>query len=284
MRPVNLIPVDERRGASRARPKGGGKGAYVVLGVLGALVLGVFVLTSTNNQINEHKSKKAELDKQAAQAEGVAQKFAAYGDTQTAAQQRFDAVYGVVKGRFDFERRLRQLTHVIPDDVTIDTLKATLDAGAGGGGSGAAGGGPGSAGESGGEEGEGRSQIPGPAFEMSACTSSGGWPSVAVMITRMRNIDGVTKILAGKPSRSDSSGDAAGGDAAGGAEGGGCSAGGITFDLVVGFEAPAESVPASSDPAGSARTATQQAQGAAQTADQANATAGSDQSGGGTAP
>jgi hypothetical protein len=51
MRPVNLIPAEDRRGEHA--PLRTGPLAYVVLGALVALLVGVTALVLTGNQISE---------------------------------------------------------------------------------------------------------------------------------------------------------------------------------------------------------------------------------------
>ena len=60
MRPVNLIPAEERRG-ERA-PLRSGPLAYIVVGALVAALLGVTALVLTGNQIADRKAEVAQLE------------------------------------------------------------------------------------------------------------------------------------------------------------------------------------------------------------------------------
>ena len=66
MRPVNLIPPEERRG-ERAPSRTGGL-AYVVVGVLAVALLAVVGVVLTDNSISENQTKVTELTGQLTQA------------------------------------------------------------------------------------------------------------------------------------------------------------------------------------------------------------------------
>ena len=68
MRPVNLIPVEERRGGG-AKMRGGPL-AYIVVGALVALLAGVTLLVITSNQISTSKAEVTRLENENAAAEG----------------------------------------------------------------------------------------------------------------------------------------------------------------------------------------------------------------------
>ena len=73
MRAVNLLPSDQRRGASA--PGRSGIGVYVLLGVLGALVVAVGAYVMAGNQVN---SNRADLAKAEQEAVSLEQQAAAY--------------------------------------------------------------------------------------------------------------------------------------------------------------------------------------------------------------
>ena len=58
MRPINLIPAEQRRGASRGLGARTSFSGYIVLGALGAAVVCALAVVMTSNQIN---SKTEEL-------------------------------------------------------------------------------------------------------------------------------------------------------------------------------------------------------------------------------
>ena len=193
MRPVNLIPADERRGAARG---GGGAGSgvrvYILLGALGAALVCVLALVLTSNQV---KSKTEELAKVQAEGQGVKQVADAlrpYGQFAMLQQAREQQIASLVSTRFDWERALRQLSLAIPSNVWILNLEGTLSPTVqveGGGGSG--------------DIGNMREQTTAPAFAIQGCTFS--HHSVARMMVRMQNLDDVTAVRFGDSDRKDES-------------------------------------------------------------------------------
>jgi Tfp pilus assembly protein PilN len=189
MRPVNLIPLDERRGAAR----GGGAGnapvrVYALLGVLGVALLCVLALVLTTNQIN---SKTEELSKVEAQDQGIKQVADAlrpYGAFAQLQEARKLQIGQVVSARFNWERALRQLSRAIPSNVWLLNLSGTVSPAVDI--EGAAG-----------EASTLRTKANAPAFTLTGCTYS--QHAVARMMTRMQNLDDVTAVQLAKSARKD---------------------------------------------------------------------------------
>lgn len=283
MRPVNLIPADERRGASRGASTSSGISAYILVGVLAFAVIGALLLTTKSNAIKAQESKLADLTAEEAALQQKEQPVSTYATLQQTAQARFDAVYDTARGRFNFERRLRQLTRVLPNTTILTKLDASLT-----GDGGAAGAPAPAAGEAG--------AAAAPTFKLTACTTAGK-PGVALATTRMRNLDGVTKVTVGKVTTGtscelgSSSSASSASATAGQAQAGSASTTALaatrtrnhnTYDLTVVFAAPGGGAAAVPAPEGSTATATQQANRAAGTAEAANQAAGADQPTGAT--
>ena len=76
-KPVNLLPQDQRR---RQPSEGGGKSAYVVLGVLGLLLAMVAVYVVTGNQVTDSQTKAAAAKAEADSLQAQAAKQADYVD------------------------------------------------------------------------------------------------------------------------------------------------------------------------------------------------------------
>ena len=74
MRPVNLIPPEERRG-ERA-PLRTGPLAYVIVAVLAVALLAVTVLVVTGNQVSDRKAQVENLQSQVAETQAEAEKLA----------------------------------------------------------------------------------------------------------------------------------------------------------------------------------------------------------------
>jgi Tfp pilus assembly protein PilN len=175
MRPVNLLPPEERRGQSA--PLRTGPLAYVVLGTVVALLAGVTMLVLTSNQVSERKDQIATLKREDAAAEARAHKLAAYTQFQNLREQRVATVTSLADSRFDWERVMRELALVLPSDVWLVNLTATAS--------------PESK-VSGGSGGNLRASIAGPALELEGCAK--GQVAVAGFVTALKDIDGVTRV------------------------------------------------------------------------------------------
>ncbi len=175
MRPVNLIPPEERTG--ERRPMRGGPLAYVIVGALAAAVIGVAILAVTGNQISESKSEISRLESEQATVESKATELQAFTQFHSLHEQRLATVTSLAESRFDWERVMRELALVLPSDVWLTNLAGTV--------------GPGVS-----VEGSGgialRSSIPGPALEVSGCASS--QDAVAGFVQALKEVDGVTRV------------------------------------------------------------------------------------------
>jgi Tfp pilus assembly protein PilN len=276
VRPVNLIPIDQRKGAARtAGAVRSPVGIYALFGVLGVALLCAVALVLTSNSIN---SKTGELSKVQSQEQGakqVADALRPYGQFGQVQQARQVEISALVSTRFDWERALHQLSLAIPDNVWILSLAGSLspkvDVSAAGSGGAA----------------NLRQKAEAPAFTLTGCTYS--QHAVARMMTRMQNLDDVTDVQLAKSARKDDTSSGAGPAApSGGAQAAGSAAAAaqdsqdcvgssrITkFDLLIAFGgAPTASPGAATGSAtsGSASTPSSTAQSLA-TANNAAATA-----------
>jgi Tfp pilus assembly protein PilN len=175
MRPVNLIPPEERPGGRK--PMRGGPLAYIVVGALAAAVIGVAVLTVTNNQISDSKAEIATLESEKATVEARAQALDAYTQFHTLSEQRIATVTSLADSRFDWQRVMHELALVLPSDVWLSSLTGTASPGAT---------------ASGGASISLRASIPGPALEIVGCASS--QDAVAGFVQALKDIDGVTRV------------------------------------------------------------------------------------------
>lgn len=177
MRPVNLIPPEDRRGDSA--PLRTGPLPYVLLAALVALLLGVTLLVVTNNQIAEGKNEVAQLEGEDAAASAKAQRLASYTEFRTMSEERVETVSSLADSRFDWERVMRELALVLPNDVWLVGLTATAAPGVS-----VQGGGGGSSNM--------RAAIAGPALELTGCAK--GQEAVAGFVGALKDIDGVTRV------------------------------------------------------------------------------------------
>jgi Tfp pilus assembly protein PilN len=123
MRPVNLLPRDERR---RAPSDGGGKGAYAVLGVLAILLAMVAGYVLTSNQVTETENKAAAAAAEANQLEAEATQRVGYTDFAAIALTRTQSVASIAGSRFDWERFMRELSLIMPAGSWLQTTDASV--------------------------------------------------------------------------------------------------------------------------------------------------------------
>jgi Tfp pilus assembly protein PilN len=231
MRPVNLIPVEERRGEHA--PMRSGPLVYIVIGALVAALAGVTALVLTGNEIADSKAEVTQLRQEDAAVKARAQKLAAYTQFRALRDQRVATVTSLADSRFDWERVMRELSLVLPPDVWLTNLTATSAPGVSAG-----------SGSSGGESESSasgmRGSIAGPAIEMAGCAN--GQDGVAGFVTALKDIDGVTRVGVQSSALPET-----GSGAGAGAEEDGSGAGGSTdcrtrgfiaeFQIVVAFDA-----------------------------------------------
>lgn len=135
MRPVNLLPENLR---PRERREGSSTGSYIVLGVLGALLVGMVLYVVTANQVTSHQAETQRLRAETYGAEQRAGALARFGAFKDMKETRMASVAMLSAVRFDWERMARELSLVLPAGVWLTDLKATATgeeppAGSGGG-------------------------------------------------------------------------------------------------------------------------------------------------------
>ena len=126
MRPVNLLPEQYRP----HRATGGLSGsAYVVVGLLAVVLLGLVALVVTKNQINDRQSQSAQAKQEISEAEAKLGTLSTFGQFSEVATTRKASVAMLAKGRFDWERYLRELAHVLPADTWLTKADASIAGG-----------------------------------------------------------------------------------------------------------------------------------------------------------
>jgi Tfp pilus assembly protein PilN len=190
MRPINLIPAEQRRGSARGPGAPTSFSGYIVLGVLGAAVLCALAVVMTSNKINSKTEELASIQSESQQQKQVADALRPYGQFADLQRARMAQVKTVADGRYDWERALRQLSKAIPRNVWLLSVGATRSSGVGL--------------ETGGEAGASARENPNaPSFAINGCTYS--QHAVARMMIRMRNLDDVTAVNLAKSVRKDAS-------------------------------------------------------------------------------
>ncbi|MGH2944873.1 MAG: PilN domain-containing protein, partial [Solirubrobacteraceae bacterium] len=220
MKAINLLPPDLRGAPKGAAPvvaadEPGGLGAFVVLGTLALCVAALAAYVLTTNTV---KDREAQLEAVGAQAQATAQRVAQlkpYADFQAMAETRIQTVRDLASSRFDWEQALRDISRAIPANVTLNSLNGSISSGAGGG-SGM------------------RGAISAPAVELKGCTT--GQKAVATLMSRLRGVDGVTRVTLGKSLKPEAVAET-GLTAVAPGSGTGCGAGRPpAFELVIFFE------------------------------------------------
>jgi len=240
VRPVNLIPAEQRRG-SKAPLRTGALG-YVIVGVLAVALLGVTFVVLIGNKISDRKAEVATLQTQVAQAQARAQQLSRYEQFASLQQARQDTVSSLAKSRFDWERVLRELAIVIPSDVWLTDVIGSASGDS----------------SSGSTTSSGTSDIQGPSLDMQGCASS--HDAVASFLASLRDIDGVTRATVMSSDAQDASGGSAtssAGSTGSTAAGGTCDSTSrvVSFHIVAAFD-NASSAAASTSPSSSSDSAT----------------------------
>jgi Tfp pilus assembly protein PilN len=167
MRPINLIPTEERRahgGAARTGPV-----AYILVGALAVLLIGVVMLVLTSNQISDREGEVEKLQAQSASVTAKTARLSPYVSFQQVARQRIETVSRLANDRFDWDRVIRQISLVLPGSILLHEMHA-----------------------SGGGSGEGTTAVTAPSMLMVGCSPS--QDKVAALVASLKQIDGVTRV------------------------------------------------------------------------------------------
>jgi Tfp pilus assembly protein PilN len=234
MRAVNLLPSDLRGAAAKparsARPEPvQGIGAYVVLGVLALCVAAFAAYVLTTNGIKQREADLAATKQRTAAATAKAAALKPYADFQALAATRVETVRGLAAARFDWERALRDISHAVPANVKLTGLNGDMGL-------------PGTTSTGADPL---RGSIQAPAITMTGCAPT--QTGVARMMSRIKAVDGVTRVSLSKSEKATEDG------ASGGATPVECGGDPANFSVVVFFErAEALSAYAAADAASAA--------------------------------
>jgi Tfp pilus assembly protein PilN len=168
MRPVNLIPPEERRASTPVRT---GPIAYLIVGVLALGLAAVTMIVLTDNKIADRKSKIAELNQQQVAIQTRAGQLKPFVDFSQAESARVKAIRSAANRRFDWERVMHELSLILPPDLSLVNLTATT------------GGAP---------DASGAVTSSTPSLSMTGCAR--GHETVAAFLAALKDIDGVTSV------------------------------------------------------------------------------------------
>lgn len=236
MRPVNLIPPEDRRG-DRA-PLRSGPLSYVVVGALAGVLAVVTLMVMTSNDIAEKKAEVERLEAEVETTTAEAERLAAFTRFSALRAQRESTLASLAQSRFDWERVMREMALIIPSDVTLTKLNGSAVSNA--------------------EGSSATDEIGAPNLAISGC--AGSHAAVAEFLVALEDIDGVTRVAVG---RSEASSDSAGGSASDNSVCGDAH----TFDVSVAFDNATVSAAAAEAAAVNPSPETQVADTESQTAD-----------------
>jgi Tfp pilus assembly protein PilN len=154
------------------------------VGALGAALLAVTAIVLTNNQISDRQAEKASLQEQVATAQMEADRLGSFARFASLEQAREQTVASLAQSRFDWERVLRELAIVIPHDVWLTNLTASVSADAAASSSSSSASGSSASGSA--------ESIDGPSLHIEGCAA--GHEAVARFLAALQDVDGVTRV------------------------------------------------------------------------------------------
>jgi len=197
MRAVNLLTPELRTAPDGKGSSGpaepvtpGGIGAFMLLGALALIVAGLAGYVLSNNTIKERKVALAQVSSRSAATVATANNLKQYADFETVAKKRAGTVQALAAARFDWEQALRDISRAMPHDVSLSSLDGNVA------------GGTGTAASSTG----GTSQSP--SINLKGCTKS--QTAVATLMSRMRTVEGVTRVTLARSDKGQAAAGAAG--------------------------------------------------------------------------
>jgi Tfp pilus assembly protein PilN len=239
MKAVNLIPSEQRGGASVGTGRSEGAVFAVIALLLGVAVLGV-LYGKASHKISASNGEVASLTAQAQQAQAEASQLAPFASFVSLREQRMQAVTQLVDSRFDWAHVFHEFGRVLPPEASISSLTGTVGSAATTSTS------AGKAGASASSSASVASSTPVgsvPTFTIAGCATSQA--AVALTLERLRLIDGVSNVsLQSSTATVTGGGSGAGSGAA--TVSGGCPASDPVFNIQITFEAlpqPSASTP-----------------------------------------
>ncbi|MFN8112347.1 MAG: hypothetical protein U0R51_04020 [Solirubrobacterales bacterium] len=222
MRPVNLIPAEERRGASA--PSRTGSASYLVVGLLAVVLVAVTAIVFLGNKVDDKQTEADALEAKAIETEARAEGLSSYVNFAQMRESRATTIDSLAKSRFDWERVIREVSLVIPKTVWLSNLTGTVSP------------------EVQLDDAPGitlRDSVPGPALELVGCARS--QPAIATLIASLHDIDGVTRVTAANGIKSDTTEESTASSGSGAADTadteGTCPPSAPAFQIIAAFDA-----------------------------------------------
>ncbi len=178
MRPVNLLPEESRSGGG---PTGDPLVSYGIIGALALLLVMVLYTILLSNQATTAQDEADELRARAGKYQVKAEPVQEFNDFGAEVDKRTLLIAGLAGRRFPWHDALFNLSRVVPQDVTIDTIKASTAATTAESADAAAGDASGNV-----EEG------PGATIELTGCVKD--WIAYARYMSRLETMPGVSRV------------------------------------------------------------------------------------------
>ncbi|HET6831975.1 MAG TPA: hypothetical protein VFH44_11570, partial [Solirubrobacterales bacterium] len=124
MRPVNLIPPEQRRGSGA--PSRTGALSYVLVGTLVLILVGVTVTVIFGKRVSDREAEVATLEATAAETQARAESLSTYTTFQQIHDARVQTVSDLATSRFDWRRVLQELSKVLPPHIWLTNLSGTV--------------------------------------------------------------------------------------------------------------------------------------------------------------
>ncbi len=233
MRAVNLIPAEQRSGASVGAGRSEGV-AYAILGTVAGLAAMALLYGLAHNQVTTRQAEANKLAGRAEAAQSAAAQLTPYTSFVSLRQARTQAVAQLVGSRFDWAHVFHEFGRVLPANTSITSLTGTVGSGIS-----SAGAAPAAASSPAGTASAGAAGAPGgaavtsatppgslPSFTLAGCAIS--QTAVAETLNRLRLIDGVSNVVLQSSVKTVGAGSASGA--------GGCVGSEPAFTMLVTFQ------------------------------------------------
>jgi Tfp pilus assembly protein PilN len=218
MKPVNLLPDDLRPRQATGALRGS---SYAVVGGLAVLLLMAVAYVLSANSVNDRKTEIAKVEQETAEALARTAKLAPYQAFAQVKATRIESVKQLASRRFDWERMMREVALVLPDETSITDLSAAT--------TGEAAAGPGAAPAAADPTAAAAS---GPSLNLKGCAKR--QPDVATLMVRLRRLYRAVDVQLTESTEQTTGGAGATPiDAGTGSEG--CPLGTVLFDVTVSF-------------------------------------------------
>jgi Tfp pilus assembly protein PilN len=250
VRAVNLIPAEQRTGGSAGAGRSQGA-VYLVLALLAGVAVLAVLYGVARHQVESRRSKAASLTAQVQRAQAEASRLAPYTSFIALREAREQAVMQLVNSRFDWAHAFHELGRVLPAGVSIASLNGIVGTNTPGSpGAGASSSTTSAAGAA--SSSPASSTPPGsvPVFTLSGCAIS--QPTVAVLLGRLRLIDGVSEVTLQSSTKN---GSGASNTPSGSGTAVACPIGAPVFTVTVTFQPLPASTATASAPAGATAAA-----------------------------